>query len=82
VYAVGLVDRGIGVAWKTEDGEFRALPPAVIATLVEMKALPESAAASMPQFRTPEVRNYREILAGDITAEVDGSARAAFSSVL
>lgn len=74
VYAVGLVDRGVGLAWKCEDGAFRALPPAVLATLVRAGAVTDAAAQAMPQFRTPDVRNYSDLLVGDIVAEVDASA--------
>ncbi len=76
VYAVGLVDRGVGLAWKVEDGAFRALPPAVIGVLIALGVLSASDADTMPDFRTPHVRNYRDLVVGDIVADVDTAALA------
>jgi L-asparaginase II len=71
VYAIGLVGRGVGIGFKVEDGAFRALPPAVIAVLLRLEVLDAEHVDALAIFARPEVRNHRDVLVGDMVAEVD-----------
>ena len=70
VYAIGLIDRGIGIALKVEDGASRAVPPSVVGLLDHLGVLDAAERAALAPFARAEVRNCRDLLAGDIFAEV------------
>jgi L-asparaginase II len=70
VYAIGLVDRGIGIALKVEDGASRAIPPSVVALLDHLGLLDDAQREALAPFARVEVRNYRDLLVGEVFAEV------------
>ncbi len=76
VYAIGLIDRGIGLSLKVEDGASRAIPPTVVSLLDRLGVLNAEEREALAAFATGEVRNYRDLLAGDITTDVQVPAAA------
>lgn len=66
VHSVGIVDRGIGVAVKVEDGAERAQYPAVLACLQALGALPATLSPALASFAAPTVRNTRDEVVGRI----------------
>ncbi len=68
---VGIVDaRGLGVAVKCEDGQSRAVGPAVIALLEHLELL-DPAAPGLDAWRRPVVRNYAGLDVGELRASVE-----------
>src|SRR5260221_515472 len=59
VHSVALVDEGIGVALKVEDGAQRAQLPAVLAILRHLGALPSDLPPRLAEFSVRPVRNTR-----------------------
>ena len=68
VQALALIDRGIGIAIKVEDGSQRPLWPVCIALLQRLGALPDSLPADLEEFRQPEIRNTRDEPVGSVRA--------------
>jgi L-asparaginase II len=66
VHSVAIVDEGIGIAVKVEDGAQRAQFPAVIAVLQHLGALPRDLPPRLAEFVLRPVRNTR----GDVVGEV------------
>jgi L-asparaginase II len=66
VHSVGLIDRGIGIAIKVEDGNPRAQYPAVLAVLARMGALPAVLPDSLRDLAIRNVRNTRGEKVGEI----------------
>ncbi len=59
VHSIGLVDRGIGIAIKVEDGAPRAQYPAVLACLQALDALPPRLPAPLAPIAHHVIRNTR-----------------------
>lgn len=59
VYCFGVPGRGLGVAVKIEDGNSRAIGPAVVRVMEELGLLDPVAAAALEPFRRPPVVNNR-----------------------
>jgi L-asparaginase II len=70
-YAVGIRDRGVGIAVKMEDGSPRAVPAVVTALLRQMDVLDRSACAALERFCHPVLQNTR----GDAIGEIRAVAR-------
>jgi L-asparaginase II len=66
MHATGLVDRGIGIAVKIEDGSRRALGPAVVSTLAELGALTPAARAALKEQAEQRLRNFAGLEVGAI----------------
>jgi L-asparaginase II len=66
VHTLALVDRGIGLAVKVEDGAPRAQYPAVLALLAELGELPDPLPESLREFAAKPVRNTRGESVGEI----------------
>jgi len=66
VQAIGLRSRGVGIAIKLDDGARRALLPVTIAALGQAAFLDDRAREILAPHVTPEVRNYRGLVTGDI----------------
>jgi L-asparaginase II len=64
-YAAAIVDQGIGIALKIEDGGARAAPPAVVETLRQLGALAEPDVDALGEHARPIVRNYRGEIVGE-----------------
>ena len=66
VHTLALVDRGIGIAVKVEDGSPRAQYPAVLAILALLGELPDPLPDSLREFAARPVRNTRGEAVGEI----------------
>lgn len=66
VFGVGILERGLGVVVKVEDGAQRAAAPALLATLAELDVITSSELDQLARFARPTVRNTR----GDVVGEV------------
>jgi L-asparaginase II len=58
-YALALVEEGLGVAMKIEDGNQRALNPAIVAIMEQLGLLPPAARETLAAYRRPPVLNHR-----------------------
>ena len=67
---VGLPERGLGLAVKAEDGNARALAPAVAAVLEQLGVLTESERVRLEPMTRPVLRNAAGIEVGTIEARV------------
>ena len=72
VHTLALVDRGIGIAVKVEDGTARAQYPAVLALLAQLGELPCSLPDGLREFSARPLRNTRGEVVGEIRV---GNAR-------
>lgn len=66
VHTLALVDRGIGIAIKVEDGAQRAQYPAVLALLQALGELPDPFPDALREFAARPVRNTRGESVGEI----------------
>jgi L-asparaginase II len=65
-YGISLLDRGVGAAFKIEDGSMRALGPVAIECLSRWGLLSTDAVESLRRFHRPEVRNHRKEVVGEL----------------
>lgn len=66
VHTAAVLDRGIGVALKVEDGATRAQYPALLALLQSLGALPDPLPPRLAELAQPRLRNTRGEVVGDI----------------
>ncbi len=66
VHSVGVIDRGIGLAIKVEDGTPRAQYPAVLACLQAIGALPARLPASLMTIAHQQIMNTRDEVVGAV----------------
>jgi L-asparaginase II len=64
-YGAAIVEQGLGIALKIEDGGSRAAPPAVVEALRQLGALDEAAVEALGEHARPIVRNYRGEIVGE-----------------
>jgi L-asparaginase II len=67
-YALALTDAGLGVALKIEDGQARALNPAVVAILEQLGLLTPPAREHLAPYLRPLILNHRKQEVGRIQA--------------
>jgi len=67
VYCVGLVEEGLGIALKVEDGNARATYPAIVECLSQMGVLNAQQISTLESFHRPELRNHQGTLVGQLT---------------
>lgn len=70
-YSVGVLPcekfpRGLGVAFKMEDGSYRGLGPTVVETLSQLGVLTEEEVAQLATYHRPSLKNHRGINVGEI----------------
>jgi L-asparaginase II len=65
-YALALFDKGWGAALKIEDGNQRALGPAVIELLQQLGALSNSALTQLKNYHYPAILNHRKEQVGEL----------------
>jgi L-asparaginase II len=65
-FALSLMEEGLGVAFKIEDGGQRALNPTVVAILEQLQVLTPSASEALAAFRQPPILNHRQEEVGRI----------------
>jgi L-asparaginase II len=68
IHCVALVDEGIGVAVKVEDGAQRAQFPAVLAALQHFGALPRELPPRLAEYTHRSIRNSRGEVVGEVRA--------------
>ena len=66
VHSAALLDRGIGISLKVEDGATRAQYPALLRALQWLQALPEALPPRLAEFAAPRIRNTRGEAVGDV----------------
>jgi L-asparaginase II len=76
VYSIGVLPseqfpRGLGIAFKMEDGSYRGLAPTVVETLVQLGVLSEAEAAGLSMYHRPIVENRRGLKVGEVRAIFD-----------
>jgi L-asparaginase II len=67
-YALALVAGGLGVAFKIEDGQPRALPPALVSILEQLGGLTPEAREALAAHRQPVIRSHQGQEVGQIRA--------------
>ncbi|MGA9753788.1 MAG: asparaginase [Desulfobaccales bacterium] len=65
-YGLSLIDGGLGVAFKIEDGAIRALNPTVVAILEQLAMLTPAAKEALAAFKQPPILNHRKEEVGRI----------------
>ncbi|MGP8051213.1 MAG: asparaginase [Desulfobaccales bacterium] len=63
-FALSLVDGGLGVALKVEDGQQRALNPSIISILEQLGRLTPAALEVLARYRQPAILNHRKEAVG------------------
>jgi L-asparaginase II len=76
VYGVGVLPserfpRGLGMAFKIEDGSYRGLGPAVVETLARFGVLDEIEQSRLASYHRPEVMNRRNTVVGEVRTVFD-----------
>jgi L-asparaginase II len=66
VHSAAVIDQGIGVAIKVEDGAQRAQFPALVRLLQQLDALPDALPARLEEFLHRQIRNTRGEGVGEI----------------
>ena len=67
---LGLPERGLGLALKCEDGQSRAIGPALLGLLEQLEGLSEDEMARLADLRGPVIRNHAGLEVGSVSAEV------------
>ena len=67
---VGLTERGLGLALKCEDGQSRAIGPALMGLLEQLEVLSEDEMTKLADLRGPVIRNHAGLEVGSLTAQV------------
>ncbi|MFZ5450014.1 MAG: asparaginase [Thermodesulfobacteriota bacterium] len=65
-YGLSLMEGGLGVAFKIEDGAVRAMNPTVMAILEQLGVITPAAAEALAAFRQPPILNHRKDEVGRI----------------
>jgi L-asparaginase II len=73
VYSVGVLPcerfpRGVGIAFKMEDGSYRGLGPTVVETLSQLRVLTDDEVAGLATYHRPIIENRRGLDVGDVRA--------------
>jgi L-asparaginase II len=71
VYSVGVLPcerfpRGVGIAFKMEDGSYRGLGPTVVETLSQLGVLNDDEVARLATYHRPIIENRRGLDVGDV----------------
>ena len=67
---VGLPERGLGLALKCEDGQSRAVGPALMGLLTQLEGLTMDEIARLADLKRPVIRNHVGHEVGSLTAEI------------
>jgi len=68
-FAMGLKNKGIGIAMKIEDGNVGILPLAVLETLVQLGEITPDESRSLPSFKDMLVRNHKKEVIGKTVSD-------------
>ncbi len=66
VYSVGLLDKGIGISVKCEDGAGRGRDPAVLEVLAQLGILSADELKTLAKFHKPQNTNHRQDVCGQV----------------
>ena len=66
VYCIGIVDEGIGICLKIDDGGYRAIDPVIIEILKELNILTNSELNQLKAHWKPQLKNHRQDLIGEL----------------
>jgi L-asparaginase II len=66
VFCLGLYNNGPGICVKVEDGNSRAIPPAIMEVLNKLGYLSEDDAKNLKKYIKPEVKNHHKHKVGYI----------------
>ncbi|HHV99890.1 MAG TPA: asparaginase [Clostridiaceae bacterium] len=66
IYCAGIIGKNIGIAIKIDDGNSRAVGPAIIDILIQMKIIDKSEAEALINFWKPPVVNHNKVTVGKI----------------
>ncbi|SFL48072.1 asparaginase [Paenibacillus sp. 1_12] len=66
IFALCIPEKSWGIALKIEDGAKRALYPAVMETLIQLKLLQEQEIEALRSFHQPDIRNCHDQIVGSI----------------
>lgn len=69
VFAITIPDTGAGIALKIEDGNQRALYPAVVEALRQLDLLSKSELESLAEFHQPTIRNWQGTEVGKLVPD-------------
>lgn len=69
IYCIGIKDKDMGINVKVEDGNFRALYPAVMSTLIQLDLLRDSEIKSLDRFVKPVIYSNTKLPIGNIIAD-------------
>jgi len=70
-YGLSFIDAGVGVAFKVEDGNMRALPPIVVEVMLKMGTLSEEETKPLARFRSVAIKNHLRDTVGHIEALIE-----------
>jgi L-asparaginase II len=76
VYSVGVLPcdefpRGLGIAFKMEDGSYRGLGPAVVEALGQLGVLGSQEMSELAAYHNPAIENRRGLKVGEVRAAFD-----------
>jgi L-asparaginase II len=74
VHTVAIVDDGIGIAVKVDDGTMRAQFPAILSALQALGALPRELPPRLAEFQRRPLRNTRGEVVGEVRPEFPAGA--------
>ena len=66
VFCLGILDKGLGLAVKVDDGNSRVIPTLVASTLEQMGVLSIEERVALQRFLHPEIKNHAGTVVGDI----------------
>ena len=75
VHSAVILDSGIGVALKVEDGNPRAQHPALVQLLADLDALPEPIPPRLAEYLNRPIRNTRGEIVGEVRIRNTGTSR-------
>lgn len=69
IYCIGVKDKDMGITVKVDDGNFRALYPAVMSTLIQLDLLSENEIEKLNRFVKPVIYSNTKVPVGNIIAD-------------
>ena len=66
VHTIAIVDEGVGIAVKVDDGAMRAQFPAILTVLQRLGALPHDLPPRLAEFQRRPLRNTRGEVVGEV----------------
>lgn len=68
-YAVGLKNKGIGITFKIESGDFKILPAVVLETLRQLGVITNEDLAKLEKYYVLKIRNHKKEVVGETKVE-------------